>query len=191
MSLKKYIGIYDHVMPYPVLSNLLKYCNYINYEKARVIGNETGSIEKSDVRNAQIKTLSNFNTELTEMHWNNYLSNLFQNGLHRYWYDNNLPKYNDVKYSENISILKYENTGFYKWHTDHDWKAPRNVSMILLLNNDYEGGNLCFKEPREDNEIVIDKKPNRLIVWPSNFLYPHTVKPVTKGTRYSVVCWAL
>jgi len=191
MSLKKYIGIYDHVMPYPVLSNLLKYCNYINYEKARVIGNETGSIEKSDVRNAQIKTLSNFNTELTEMHWNNYLFNLFQNGLNRYWDDNNLPKYNNVKYSENISILKYENTGFYKWHTDHNWKAPRNVSMILLLNNDYGGGNLCFKEPREDNEIVIDKKPNRLIVWPSNFLYPHTVKPVTKGTRYSVVCWAL
>jgi len=191
MSLKKYIGIYDHVMPYPVLSNLLKYCNYINYEKARVIGNETGSIEKSDVRNAQIKTLSNFNTELTEMHWNNYLFNLFQNGLNRYWDDNNLTKYNNVKYSENISILKYENTGFYKWHTDHNWKAPRNVSMILLLNNDYGGGNLCFKEPREDNEIVIDKKPNRLIVWPSNFLYPHTVKPVTKGTRYSVVCWAL
>ena len=24
-----------------------------------------------------------------------------------------------------------------------------------------------------------------------NFLYPHTVKPVTKGIRYSVVAWAL
>ena len=32
---------------------------------------------------------------------------------------------------------------------------------------------------------------NRMIIWPSTFLYPHTVKPVTKGTRYSVVAWAL
>ena len=80
MSLEKYIGIYDHVMPYPVLSNFLKYCNYVNYERAKIVGDDTGSFERRDVRNAQIKTLSNFNTELTEMHWNNYLFNLFQNG---------------------------------------------------------------------------------------------------------------
>jgi hypothetical protein len=106
MSLEKYIGIYDHVMPYPVLSNLLKYCNYINYERARVIGNENEGIERLEIRNAQIKTLSNFNTELTEMHWNNYLFNLFQNGLNRYWDDNNIPKYNDVKYFRKYFNIK-------------------------------------------------------------------------------------
>ena len=36
------------------------------------------------------------------------------------------------------------------------------------------------------SEIV----PNRLIIWPSNFLFPHSVLPVTKGLRYSVVAWA-
>jgi predicted 2-oxoglutarate/Fe(II)-dependent dioxygenase YbiX len=191
MSLEKYIKIIDHAMPYPTLSNFLKYCNYVNYEKAKVVGDGTGAVEKSDVRNAQIKTLSNFNTELTEMHWSNYLFNLFQNGLSRYWDDNNLLRSNFTNHTENISILKYENTDFYKWHFDHHWSKPRTISMILLLNNDYEGGNLCFKEPNQDDEIIIDKKPNRLIIWPSNFLYPHAVKPVTKGTRYSVVCWAL
>tara|TARA_R100000697_G_scaffold121409_1_gene148439 strand:- start:2922 stop:3107 length:186 start_codon:yes stop_codon:yes gene_type:complete len=61
----------------------------------------------------------------------------------------------------------------------------------MLLNNDYEGGEICFRYPDTTGEWLIDKKPGRIIVWPSNFLYPHRVKPVTKGTRYSVVSWAL
>jgi hypothetical protein len=26
-------------------------------------------------------------------------------------------------------------------------------------------------------------------MFPSNFLYPHSVLPVTEGTRYSIVTW--
>ena len=90
-----------------------------------------------------------------------------------------------------INVLKYEQSGFYTWHTDHFAAIPRTMSCILLLNNDYEGGNLCFRNPDGSGEMEIEVKPNRMIIWPSNFLYPHTVKPVTKGIRYSVVAWAL
>jgi predicted 2-oxoglutarate/Fe(II)-dependent dioxygenase YbiX len=90
-----------------------------------------------------------------------------------------------------IEILKYENTGFYTWHVDHFATIPRTMSCILLLNNDYEGGNLCFRNPDGSGEWEVEVKPNRMIIWPSNFLYPHTVKSVTKGKRYSVVAWAL
>ena len=90
-----------------------------------------------------------------------------------------------------IQILKYNPGGFYKWHTDHFYDRPRTLSCILLLNNDYEGGNLCFKKPESNEGNIIETKPNRLIIWPSNFLYPHTVKPITKGIRYSIVSWAL
>ena len=31
--------------------------------------------------------------------------------------------------------------------------------------------------------------PGRLVMWPSNFMYPHSVSPVTKGTRYAIVSW--
>ena len=65
------------------------------------------------------------------------------------------------------------------------------MSCILLLNNDYEGGNLCFRNPDGSGEWEVEVKPNRMIIWPSNFLYPHTVKPVTRGKSYSVVAWAL
>ena len=57
---------------------------------------------------------------------------------------------------------------------------------LLVIENkrhlDYRG---------EFRELIIEKKSNRMIVWPSNFLYPHAVKPVTEGIRYSIVSWAL
>ena len=28
-----------------------------------------------------------------------------------------------------------------------------------------------------------------LIIFPSNFMYPHSVEPIISGTRYSIVCW--
>ena len=63
-------------------------------------------------------------------------------------------------------------------------------SLILLLNNDYQGGRLVFNNPNFNDEYKIETKPGRLIVWPSNFLFPHMVEKVTKGTRYSIVGWA-
>ena len=58
--------------------------------------------------------------------------------------------------------------------------------LITFLTNK----NPMFRDPNLKNEMSIDILPGRLIVWPSNFMYPHTVKPVTKGTRYSIVAWA-
>ena len=97
----------------------------------------------------------------------------------------------EVRKIVSIDILKYEESGFYEWHSDHAAEAPRTLSMIFMLNNEYQGGNLCFRDPNGTNEYEIKNEPNKIIIWPSTFLYPHTVKPVTKGIRYSVVAWAL
>ena len=89
-----------------------------------------------------------------------------------------------------LDILKYEETFHYKYHVDDGIKTPRVMSGILFLNNDYEGGDLCFKNTFDDEEISIKPTPGTLVVWPSCFLFPHTVKPITKGIRYSLVAWA-
>ena len=28
-----------------------------------------------------------------------------------------------------------------------------------------------------------------IVFFPSNFMYPHSIEPITKGTRYSIVAW--
>jgi hypothetical protein len=189
MEIKNFIKIYDEVLPWNVLSNLIRFSNISNFEKAQVGGgneNETNF----NVRKTYTLPLSNSSNSFSKVHWFNLLYNYFNKNLKQYKFDANILDY-EYRNIFDIEILKYENTGFYTWHVDHFATIPRTMSCILLLNNDYEGGNLCFRNPDGSGEHEIKVKPNRMIIWPSNFLYPHTVKPVTKGTRYSVVAWAL
>jgi len=73
----------------------------------------------------------------------------------------------------------------------------RKISVTINLNPEgsYEGGNLKFdwgRHAREDNqyyECTEIRPQGSVIVFPSH-LY-HCVTPVTKGTRYSLVLWAL
>lgn len=186
MELKKLVQIYDEVLPLNVLSQLIQFSNKINFTKATV-----GRGKKDfNVRRTYTSSLTNLSDSLTEVHWANLLHFFFQQGLNEYPKKKNII---DFKYDSitTIEILKYENSGFYTWHTDHFAAFPRTMSCILLLNNDYKGGELCFRNPDGSEEWEVEVKPNRMIIWPSNFLYPHTVKPVTEGTRYSVVAWAL
>jgi hypothetical protein len=187
MEIKNFVKIYDEVLPWNILSNLIRFANVKEFQKAKVGGENTINF---DVRKTHTLPLSNLDNSLSTVHWFNLLHSYFNKNLRQYKKDLNIHDY-DYKQINNIEILKYENTGYYTWHVDHFADIPRTMSCILLLNNDYEGGNLCFRNPDCSGEWEVEVKPNRMIIWPSIFLYPHTVKPVTKGKRYSVVAWAL
>ena len=189
MEIKNFIKIYDEVLPWNVLSNLIRFANISAFDKA-MVGGETEQTVNFNIRKTHTLGFSNLNNSLSNVHWFNILHSYFNENLKQYKFDANILDY-EFKNILNIEILKYENTGFYTWHIDHFASMPRTMSCILLLNNDYEGGNLCFRNPDGSGEWEVEVKPNRMIIWPSNFLYPHTVKPVTKGKRYSVVAWAL
>ena len=60
------------------------------------------------------------------------------------------------------------------------------TSLIGVLNDDYEGGNLLFW-----NEYQLDLKKGDVVAFPSVFLFPHEVTTVTSGIRYSWVTWCV
>jgi hypothetical protein len=188
MELKNFVTIYDNALPIKLIGNLIRYANKTQFEKATIL--DQNNPENFNIRRTYSSILTNRGLSMTNCHWHNILYSFFKNGLDKYKDENNIVDFGYTNIID-IEILKYEETGFYTWHTDHCAQIPRTMSCILLLNNDYEGGNLCFRNPDGSGEWQVDVKPNRMIIWPSNFLYPHTVKPVTKGTRYSVVAWAL
>ena len=67
---------------------------------------------------------------------------------------------------------------------DGERKGVPILSIVGILNDDYEGGDfVMFKNKK------IDLKQGDLLLFPSSFLYPHRVDPVTKGHRYSYVSW--
>ena len=61
----------------------------------------------------------------------------------------------------------------------------QTLSCSLLLNDDYEGGELSFFNKRYKRK----GSKGDLVIFPSSFTYPHEVLPVISGTRYSIVTW--
>ena len=67
---------------------------------------------------------------------------------------------------------------------DGKYKGIPILSFIGVLNDNYQGGEvLCRKK-----EIKL--KRGDILLFPSNFMYPHRVKEIIKGIRYSFVGWA-
>lgn len=190
MEIKNCVKIYDEIIPLKILSNLIRILNKVKFEDAAIIGNpkNANKVDKDIRRTKNFSFTFMQDHSLTITHWHNLLHGMFNDSVTRYKQDLKLTELRWQKIND-IIALKYENTGFYTWHTDHHEIFPRTLSCIFLLNNDYEGGNLCFRNPDGSGEWQVEVKPNRLIIWPSNFMFPHSVKPVTKGIRYSIVAW--
>ena len=94
------------------------------------------------------------------------------------------------EYSQ-LKFMRYYPDQIMKNHCDHihdlfdgQKKGIPILSVIGVLNDDYEGGKLIMLEDKK-----IDTKKGDLLIFPSNFLYPHQISPVTKGVRYSYVSW--
>lgn len=82
-------------------------------------------------------------------------------------------------------LLRYKEGQFYIQHTDSFQQQQRSVSCSFLLNDEYEGGEFAFF----DREIVISGSKGSIVMFPSNFMFPHEIMPVISGTRYSIITW--
>lgn len=95
---------------------------------------------------------------------------------------------------EKVQIAKYDAKAadqegqFYDQHLDLSQylttpPLERKMSVVLFLSDpaDFEGGDLIIMKQ------TIPKKQGTIVVFPS--FMPHQVTPVTKGVRYSAVCW--
>ena len=191
--LSTYIKVYDDVIPKKCLETFLKIIEEQEFKAANVVGDpskgEPEGVLNKKIRDVKEWPISNLNDNLTIVGWSNYFLYTFKNCIKNYAKEFNLNQlYVEI---QNINVLKYGLGGHYVPHIDHGIKTPRTLSLIFLLNDDYEGGELVFKTPGFEQESIFEPKKNRLIILPSNFQYPHGVKAVTKGIRYSMVTWAL
>jgi PKHD-type hydroxylase len=112
-------------------------------------------------------------------------------------------------WSESAQFTIYNKNQHYDWHCDTfdtPYDCPNNLnthnkirklSVTISLSDpkDYEGGELEFDFRNSRNGKPVLKKCTEvlprgsLVVFPS-FIY-HRVRPVTKGTRLSLVIWNL
>ena len=111
----------------------------------------------------------------------------------------------EIKGAETVQIGKYTEGGFYNFHQDGKsdnfgaYNVPedqikhgniRKLSLCVILNDDYEGGGFEFVTLNKETSSIYTPTFNKLgsvMVFPSFMM--HRVKPVPKGTRYSLVTW--
>jgi predicted 2-oxoglutarate/Fe(II)-dependent dioxygenase YbiX len=83
-------------------------------------------------------------------------------------------------------LLRYKEGGFFKEHVDYSPNTnQRQLSFSFALNDDYEGGEFQFF----GNSQLYRVPKGSCIIFPSNFVFPHQIMPITSGTRYSIVTW--
>ena len=90
-----------------------------------------------------------------------------------------------------VRFNRYDLSTQMKLHCDHIYslfdgerKGVPVLTLLGCLNDEYEGGEFVMWK-----DTVIEIPAGSLLIFPSNFLYPHEVKPVKSGVRYSFVSW--
>jgi PKHD-type hydroxylase len=104
--------------------------------------------------------------------------------------------------TEPAQLTAYTKKQHYNWHTDAftsipssgpEWRKGkiRKLSSVLLLNDDFKGGEFQISYKSHYKDIIetpkFMRKAGSIIIFPG-FVW-HRVKPVISGTRYSLTQW--
>ena len=188
MEIKSFIKEYKNFLSPKQVSTILRIFSKENFDEAAIIGKKEDNLINKNTRNAQNYNL-NQNKSITETQWFNFICYNIKNKINEYCREKEISVH--LHKVLEVTLLKYEEGGFYKVHHDNNAvAAPREFSVIIFLNNDYEGGSLFFYEPNGKTKIKeIKPEVGKAVIWPSNYLFPHSAQTVTKGTRFVIVSW--
>ena len=120
------------------------------------------------------------------------MSEIYQVVSNAFRYANDTKFQFAIDFVERLQHLSYDCDHFFDWHVDTEIKYAdhqpiRKISASILLNDEYEGGEFKFASNQLSFEVGKIKR-NSAVFFPS--FMPHTVTPITKGNRQSLIAWA-
>ena len=202
MNLEYYYWYFQSVIPPKICDDIIEYGKSKQEQIALTGDYDPEKVSEDDIKDVSKKRNSNIVWMSDRWIYNEiqpYIHVANQNAGWNFQWD----------FSEACQFTKYKLNQFYDWHCD-SWNKPYNrpkqpdrhgkirklsVTVSLSDENDYEGGDFEFdfrnddkgsNQPRLCKEI---RPKGSVVVFPS-FVW-HRVKPVTSGTRYSLVIWNL
>lgn len=183
-NLKSYIKVYNRQLESNVCDSVVDELKIVNWKPHTFYNYTTDSYYTN--------TSEPFSYFGSINHYDTLMKTIY-NVLHRYVFEDiNFKFYSGWNGYSNIKFNKYMEGCSMTEHCDHiheifdgEKKGIPVLTVIGLLNDDYQGGELVLLE---DETYCLNK--GDIIVFPSLFLYPHKVNTVTNGTRYSFTSWA-
>jgi len=203
MNISNYYWYFSGVLTPKFCDDVIAYANQQEEVMAR-----TGDFKNRELTKEEVKDLKRKRN--SDLVWLN--DTWIYKELHPYVHEaNRQAGWNfDWERSESCQFTKYKHNQYYDWHCDSHAKpyeegfdkgTIRKLSMTCQLTDgsEYTGGELEFDFRNYDPHMRDESKhrvqckeilpKGSIIVFPS-FVW-HRVKPVTSGTRYSLVVWHL
>ena len=180
MNIEDYIGYYEDVVPDELCWNILNYdfmfqpSSYSNHKEVTASSKNRVNMDEVWVKNDSI--------------WYKKLKVSFEIAIKKY--SETFPLFS-VQHITDFRINRYSEGGYMSKHCDNihhshgqKYGFPQ-ASSLLFLNDNYEGGEFVVADE------VYNTKKGSAIIFPSNFMFPHEVKPITKGIRWSIIAWIM
>lgn len=183
LNLKDYIVVFEDIVPDGLCDRIiLEYENNQDWLNAKTgYQCDRRDIRKCDTINISEDFIISRNKEVRQ-NIDNELFECASNAIKKY---NDKFKHASIEEDSGYTLLRYQENEFYTQHTDSYKLHPRSVSCTFALNDDYEGGEFAFF----NREVTYKLKKGSALMFPSNFMYPHEVLPVTRFVRYSIITW--
>ena len=183
-NIDDYVVINRGAIPEELRQQVLDKINQTQWEKHRY----------HNIKGDDLQTLNPDNEEL-DINYNtagNVLINLIEKCIFEYM--KIVPpagKYGVISNFTTPRFNRYESGQRMKPHVDHirtifdgEKKGIPVYTVLGLLNDEFEGGEFLMWEDEK-----IDLQAGDILIFPSNFMFPHHVEPVKYGKRYSFVSW--
>ena len=186
-NLIDFIKIYDNAISQDLIDEIMLEYEHSEEWKVALVGDK--GIVRKEVRDVKEIFLSNPELSEYRKEIDQKLFKCFTNLIQKY--SQSVPLFHkdyDLKDS-GYSLLKYQDNGKYLKHTDYRGYSPelsnREISCSIIINDGFIGGEFSFW----DKDVIYRIKKGSAIMFPSAFMFPHEILPVTSGTRYSVLTW--
>lgn len=181
--------MFENYLDPAVVKDLVAYAEQRDGQRLTVIDNETSTPDnivrvEDERRITERVDLGDRQKELNEIVKNVFVELAEQcYGLSLDWY-------------EKPDLMRYREGGFYVKHADSENADPetkqwskvidRDLSMLIYLNDDYEGGELSFYKLN----YQVWPRAGAAVMFPSDHRFLHQAEVVKKGVRYAIVSWA-
>lgn len=191
MELENYFKVYNNILPKKFCDEVVSYAKQFSLEKGRTFLDQYNKSKQSDsIRKSNVKFFKD-PWIINELRGVLAIANQEANWNYEY------------SINEDVQFTEYKKGQFYDFHPDSSpiphKEGPlkgliRKLSMSINLTNrnNYSGGEFLFRVPdgHGNYETITPAEfgeKGSIVVFPSYVI--HTVKPVTKGTRHSLVMW--
>ena len=180
-TLEDYVKVYYDVVPEDLCDAIIK--EYSNCDEWKLA--ETGGGLQTDIRNVDEISISQDGVIRDSVVYRQLDDRLFESVSEVSKKYNKEFEHFAINVDTGYQLLRYKEGQFYTQHVDSFITQQRSLSCSLILNDDYEGGEFCFW----DGTMMHRPPKGAALVFPSNFMYPHEIRPVTKGERISIITW--